>query len=270
MTTTAERVGPLGQTRPRRPHTAWKGWLIAAVVLAMTYLTGRAIGVNLGDIAENWHNGWHNFTQLLQPDYSFFPHTVDALTETVEMAVIATFVASVVSLPLSFLASQVTNPNTGWMLTVRGIMNVVRAVPDLLYAAVLVSVVGTGALSGIMALVLFNLGILVKLVSEALDAIDRGPQEAALATGAGWLRADRAAVLPDALPAFASQVMYTLELNIRASTVIGLVGAGGLGVLIDQLRTFYRYHALSLVILEIIVLVLILETVSSYVRRRLV
>ncbi|MGH8963501.1 MAG: PhnE/PtxC family ABC transporter permease, partial [Jatrophihabitantaceae bacterium] len=150
-----------------------------------------------------------------------------------------------------------------------GVMNVVRAIPDLLYAAILVSVIGVGALSGTMALFLFNLAIIVKLVSEALDAVDLGGQEAALASGATWTRADRAAVLPEILPAFASQVLYTLELNVRASTVIGLVGAGGLGVLIDQERTFYRYHALSLIILEILIVVLALELVSSWVRRRL-
>lgn len=271
MTATVQRAGAdSAPARPRRPHTAWKGWLIAAIVVGITYATGAAIGVNVADLVENWQHGAQNFGKLLQPDYTFLPKTLTALAETVEMAVIATFIASVISLPLSFLASRVTNPHTPFMLAVRAVMNMVRAVPDLLYAAILVAVVGTGALPGMMALVLFDLGILVKLVSEALDAIDRGPQEAALATGAGWVRADRAGVLPEALPAYASQVLYTLELNIRASTVLGLVGAGGLGVLIDQVRTFYLYHALSLIILEILVIVLVLETFSSWLRRRLV
>lgn len=270
MTSAAERTGVVASARPRRPHTAWKGWLIAGIVLVITYLTGSAIGVNVADLIENWRHGAHNFSLLLQPDYTFFPQTLDTLAETVEMAVIATFIASLLSLPLSFLASRVTNPRAPLMLAVRGVMNMVRAVPDLLYAAILVAVVGTGALPGMMALVMFDLGILVKLVSEALDAIDRGPQEAALAAGAGWIRADRAAVLPDALPAYASQVLYTLELNVRASTVLGLVGAGGLGMLIDQVRTFYKYHALSLIILEILVIVLVLEAFSSWLRRRLI
>ena len=275
MTATAERTGDTPRAggvpvRPRKPHTAWKGWLIAALVLAITYVTGAAIGVNIADLVDNWRHGAANFVQLLQPDYWFFPQTLRSLAETVEMAVIATFISSAVSLPLSFLASRVTNPRTGFMLTVRAIMNMVRAVPDLLYAAILVAVVGTGALSGMMALFFFDLGILVKLVSEALDAVDRGPQEAALATGASWAKADRAGVLPEALPAYASHVLYTLELNIRVSTVLGLVGAGGLGLLIDKVRTFYHYHALSLIILEILVIILVLETVSSWVRRRLI
>jgi phosphonate transport system permease protein len=185
------------------------------------------------------------------------------------MAVIATAVSCSIGLPIAFLASRATNPHRWFMLGVRGIMNVVRAVPDLLSAAILVSVVGVGALSGAMALFFFNLAIIVKLVSEALDGVDLGGQEAALAAGASWTTADRSAVLPEILPAYASQVLYTLELNVRASTVIGLVGAGGLGVLIDQERTFFHYHAVGMIILEILVIVLALEAASSWLRRRL-
>lgn len=255
--------------RPKKPHTAWKGWLILVVVVGITVWTGRAIGVDVPALIDNWRNGESNFIALTQPDYGFLSQTLSYLEETLEMAVIATALSAAVGLPIAFLASRATNPNHWFMLAVRGVMNVVRAVPDLLYAAILVSVVGVGALSGAMALFLFNLAIVVKLVSEALDAVDRGGQEAALASGASWTGADRAAVLPEILPAYASQVLYTLELNVRASTVIGLVGAGGLGVLIDQERTFYKYHAVSLIILEILVIVIALETVSSLLRKRL-
>lgn len=255
--------------RPKRPRTAWKGWLALVVVAAITWWTGDAIGVDVPALIDNWHHGVNNFVDLTQPDYSFFDQTLPYLYETLEMAVIATAIASALGLPIAFLASRATNPRRGLLLAVRGVMNVVRAVPDLLYAAILVSVVGVGALSGAMALVLFNLAIVVKLVSESLDAVDLGGQEAALSSGASWSAADRAAVLPEILPAYASQVLYTLELNVRASTVIGLVGAGGLGVLIDQERTFYHYHAVAMIILEILVIVLALETVSSLLRRRL-
>lgn len=257
------------QVRPRKPRTAWKGWLALAVVAGITVWTAFAIGVDLPELIRNAGNGLNNLVALTQPQYDFFVATLPALAQTVQMAVIATAIASAIGLPLSFLASRATNPSRPFMLAVRAVMNVVRAVPDLLYAAVLVSVVGVGALSGTMALTLFNLAIVVKLVSEALDGIDLGGQEAALAGGATWTQADRSAVLPEILPAFASQVLYTLELNIRASTVIGLVGAGGLGLLIDRVRTFYHYHELSLIIVEILVVVLVLEGVSSWLRRRL-
>ncbi|ALE06511.1 phosphonate ABC transporter permease [Arthrobacter sp. ERGS1:01] len=269
--TPATPVGhPGGQARPTKPrHGAQVG--AAVVVLAgITLWAGIGVRIDLPAIWTNWHNATANIVQLLQPDYGFFPKTIPALLETLQMAVIATAAGSAVSLPLAFLASRATNPRSGLLRGVRLVMNMVRSVPDILYAAILVAVVGVGALSGIMALFMFNIGIIVKLVSEALDGEDAGAQEAALAAGASWPQASRAAMLPQILPSFASQVLYTFELNIRASTVIGLVGAGGLGILIDNVRSFFRYHELSMIILEILLLVLVLESVSSWLRKKLV
>lgn len=263
--TTADADTP----RPAKPRNAAKTAIALGVVVAITIWSAVAIQVDVGALFTNAQNASNTLVQLFQPDYSFFPETLPALLQTVQMAVIATAVSVVVALPLSFLASRATNPNGPVLGVVRFVMNVIRSVPDLLYASLFVTVVGTGALSGILALVLFNVGILVKLVSEALDGLDRGGQEAALAAGATWFRADRAAMIPEVAPAYVSQAIYVLELNIRASTVIGLVGAGGLGMLIDKVRTFYQYHYLSMIILEILVVVVLLELLSSFARRRL-
>lgn len=186
------------------------------------------------------------------------------------MAVIATAVGALISLPLSFWAARSTNPNSFWRILVRGILNVIRSVPDLLYAAVLVAMVGVGALPGILALLLFNVGIIVKLVSEAIDTNDEGPLEAGRAVGATQAKINRTLALPDAWPTFANQTLYVFELNVRASSVLGLVGAGGMGLLIDAVRTFYRYDQLSLIILEILIVVVVIDVASSAIRRRLV
>jgi phosphonate transport system permease protein len=255
--------------RPAKPRTWWRTLIVVAIVAAITVWSAIAVGVDFGALVRNAQNAGNTLIQLTQPDYSFFPQTVPALVQTVQMAVIGTAVSVIIALPLSFLASRATNPNRIVLAVVRFIMNIVRSVPDLLYASLFVTVVGTGALPGIMALVLFNLGIMVKLISESLDGLDRGGQEAALAAGATWTKADRAAMLPEVAPHYISQTIYVLELNIRASTVIGLVGAGGLGMLIDKVRTFYQYHYLSLIIFEILVLVVLLELLSSVARKRL-
>lgn len=259
-----------GAARPVKP-TNWPKAVVALTILAaITVWSAIAVQVDFGAIVRNINNATTTIGQLLQPDYTFFPQTLTPLLQTLEMAVISTAVSSLLALPISFLASRATNPFSPLLVAVRLLMNVVRSIPDLLYAALFVTAIATGAVSGILALVLFNVGILVKLISEALDGLDRGGQEAALAAGAGWLKADRAAMLPEVSPIYLSQVIYILELNIRASTVLGLVGAGGLGMLIDQVRTFFEYHYLSLVIGEILILVVALETFSSLARRRLV
>lgn len=258
-----------GAGRPARPRRGPGGVITAIVLTGITVWAAIGVGIDFSSIAKNWSNASGTIIKLFQPDYSFFPSTIGPITETLLMAVIATAVGALISLPLAFLASRATNPSRALAGAVRFLNNLIRSVPDLLYAAVFVAVVGTGALSGIIALVLFNIGILVKLVSEAIDGLDRGPQEAALAAGGTWFAADRTAMLPAAAPSFAAQTLYTFEVNIRASTVIGLVGAGGLGVLIDNVRTFYHYHYLALIILEILVLVLLVETASSALRKRL-
>nr|WP_269745561.1 phosphonate ABC transporter, permease protein PhnE [Leucobacter komagatae] len=260
-------------TLPPKPRGSARGPLVFTLVVVVTVamcLPVIGIGVDFGAIARNWHNGADKLVRLLQPDWAFFPRTIRPLVETLQMAVVATAIGSAVALPLSFWAARSTNPFAPGRALLRGILNVVRAVPDLLYAAVLVAMVGVGALPGMLALLLFNVGILVKLVSEAIDTNDPGPIEAGRAVGGTQLQINRSLALPDAWPAFANQALYTFELNVRASTVLGLVGAGGLGLLIDAVRTFYRYDQLSLIILEILIIVIAIDAVSSAVRKRLV
>lgn len=258
---------------PARPGGRWKPWAVVAALAAVTAITlapGIGVGFELDAIIRNWQHGADKVVKLLQPDWSFFPRTVPPLLETLQMAVIATAIGALISLPLSFWAARPTNPNSLARGAVRTILNIVRSVPDLLYAAVLVAMVGVGALPGILALVLFNVGIIVKLVSEAIDTTDPGPLEAGRAAGGTQAQINRTIAMPDMWPAFANQVLYVFELNVRASTVLGLVGAGGLGLLIDAVRTFYRYDQLSLIIFEILIVVIVIDVLSDAIRRRLV
>lgn len=273
--TTPRNVTPAASTStpPRRPGGRWKPWAAFAVVAAITAATMSpqwGIGFSLDAIVRNWQNGAEKILQLLQPDWAFFPRTVAPLLETLQMAVIATVVGAALSLPLSLWTARLTNPNRVARALARTALNIIRAVPDLLYASILVAMVGVGALPGIIALVLFNVGIIVKLVSEAIEGNDAGPLEAGRAAGGTQLQINRAVALPDIWPSFANQTLYVLELNVRASTILGLVGAGGLGLLIDAVRTYYRYDQLSLIILEILVVVVLIDAASSALRRRLV
>lgn len=260
-------------TPPPRPAGRWKPYAVLAVVVVITAIMLSpqwGIAFSFDAIARNWQNGATKIGQLLVPDWSFFPRTIAPLIETLQMAVIATAIGAVVSLPLSLLAAKLTNQNGTSRAIVRTVLNVVRSVPDLLYASILVAMVGVGALPGIIALVLFNVGIIVKLVSEAIESNDAGPLEAARAAGGTALQVNRAVALPDVWPSFANQTLYVLELNVRASTVLGLVGAGGLGLLIDAVRTYYRYDQLSLIILEVLIVVVVIDLVSDAIRKRLV
>ena len=176
----------------------------------------------------------------------------------------------VVSVPLTLWAARPTNPNGFTRRLVRAVINVVRAVPDLVYATILVAMVGVGALPGLLTLFLFDIGIVVKLVSEAIDSADHPYMEAGRAAGGTQSQINRVTALPQSWPLFANQWLYALELNVRISAILGIVGAGGVGWLLDERRAFFAYDDVAIIILEILVVVIAIEWFSNFLRRRLV
>ncbi|MEV8249909.1 phosphonate ABC transporter, permease protein PhnE [Microbacterium sp. NPDC076768] len=261
-------------TLPPKPTARLRVALIVAAFTAFTVATCLPAigGINLdfGALVRNWDNGSGLMAQLFQPDFSFIPRTIGPMIETLQMAVVGAVAASIVSVPLTLWAASPTNPNTLTRNIVRTVINIVRAVPDLVYATILVAMVGVGALPGLMTLFLFDIGIIVKLVSEAIDSADHNYKEAGHAAGGTQAQINRVTALPQSWPLFANQWLYTLELNVRISAILGIVGAGGIGRLLDERRAFYAYDDVSIIILEILVVVILIEIASNALRRRLV
>jgi phosphonate transport system permease protein len=259
--------------RPAKPRASLAVPIGLVVVVAPTWLSVSeefGIDVNLGELAESITRGAGIIGERLAPNWEFLPRTTEPMLETFKMAVIASVIGCGVGLPLAFIVSRVTAPNTPTMLLGRSILSVIRAIPDILYALVFVAAVGIGPLPGIAALVFFNLGVVSKLLSETVDGVDVGPIEAARAGGGNRTQTVRWAVLPQVLPNYVAYALYTFELNIRASTVIGIVGAGGIGYLLIGQYRFFAWSNVSVIIVELFVLVLVIEFVSIWLRRRLV
>ncbi len=262
-----------GSARPAKPPPSY--WpilgLVAFVAITVAAVTEPiGIGLDIPGIIEDLDRGLELWSEFLQPNWAFLPDTLGPLLETFQMAVIASVAGCAVALPVSFLASRVTTPNMAAYLADRGILSIVRAIPDILYALIFVAAVGIGPLAGILALFFFNIGVVAKLLSETVDAVDTGPMEATRAAGATGLQTSRWAVLPQVLPNYVAYSLYTFELNIRASTVLGFVGAGGLGLLLNTQRAFFRYDNLAVIIVELFVLVFAIEFLSIWLRRKLV
>jgi phosphonate transport system permease protein len=228
------------------------------------------IGLDIRSLIEDLGNGAGIIGELLQPNWAFLPRTVEPMLETFKMAVVASFVGCFIALPVAFLASRVTAPGRISFGVTRSILSVVRAIPDFLYALIFVAAVGIGPLPGILALVCFNVGVVAKLLSETVDSVDGGPIEAATAAGSGATQTVRWAVLPQVLPNYVAFSLYAFELNIRASTVIGIVGAGGIGTLLFTQYRFFQWSNVSVIIIELFVLVFLIEMLSIRLRRRLV
>lgn len=216
-----------------------------------------------------WAIGEGNWWWL--PSWEFgAPERTNPLVETVRMGIIATVLGCGVALPLAFYASTLTTVNRPIYLAAKGFMNVTRTIPDLFWAIILVAAVGGGPFAGAIALAVFSMAIMSKLLSETIDAADPGPLEAAKATGARHSPAVRSAVLPQVLASYVAYGLYIFELTIRASAVVGLVGAGGIGRVIEAQRVFYRFDRILAIVIMIVILVFVLDQISAAMRRRLV
>ena len=270
-TATARRAG----ARPSKPPVRWTIWAGLATFVLITLWAALeplgGIGFTLAPLfTEQAVAGWYIIQQFFDPDWAFLARAYPALIETLYIAVIASAIGCALALPISLLASRVTNNNAVSYGIVRTWLSVVRSLPDIAWALLFVSAVGTGALGGILALIIFNIGIVVKLTSETIDGVDVGPIEAAQASGAGRIQAAFSAVVPQVLPGYLSYSLYVFELNLRASLVIGLVGGGGIGNVINVLLARFEYGKLGAVIFSFFVIVVILDQVSIRLRRRLV
>lgn len=196
-----------------------------------------------------------------------FPQTiVGATLETVQMALAGTFLALFVAFPVGFLAARNTTPHPLVYHVVRGSLNFLRTIPDLALGLVFVAAVGLGAFAGTLALAIHTATVLGKLLSESVENIDEGIVEAIRATGAGYAQILSFAVLPQILPDLISFTLYRLETNIRAASVLGLIGAGGIGYLMSTSFRTFQYQEAAAIVVVLIVLVMLVDTLSSRLR----
>jgi len=248
----------------RPPPTAWV--VVAAVVLSWVAWDTGADPIRLAR-GIPWILDF--VRRMLPPDLAVLPAALAGALVTVEIALLGTAVAAVLALPLGFVSARNVAPARAFH-PARAVLNVFRSVDTLVYALVFVAAVGLGPFPGVLAVVAYTTTSLAKLYSEAIEGIDPGPVDAVTATGATRLQVLRYGVLPQVLPLFLSYVLYRLETNIRAATVLGFVGAGGIGFYLQTYLRTIDYPAASTVLLVTVAMVMVVDGVSSRLRDRLV
>ncbi len=254
--------------RPKRPAPSRfliVGLLIAA---AITVWAAWEIEFSLAELFSHFANGWVVVERFLHPNWSYLDRAGTAWVETVSIAIVASFFGVLVGLIMAYFASTVTNRSSAGYRFTKWFLSVLRSLPDVAYVLIFVALVGVGTLAGTLALFIFNIGIAAKLTSETIDAVDPGPLEAADAAGLGTLSRARWAVQPQILPNFLSYALYVFELNIRASVVIGYAGGGGIGYLIQVQFARFNYENVSALVISMFLVVLIIDQLSQYFRRR--
>jgi phosphonate transport system permease protein len=245
-------------------NRAW--WLLALVAAAWLAWDTGADPVRLAR-GVPWIADF--IRRMMPPDLRVLPAALAGALVTVEIALLGTAAAAVLALPLGFVSARnVAAPAVFY--PARAVLNFFRSVDTLVYALVFVAAVGLGPFPGVLAVVAYTTTSLAKLYSEAIEGIDTGPVDAVVATGATRLQVLRYGVLPQVLPLFLSYVLYRLETNIRAATVLGFVGAGGIGFYLQTYLRSIDYPAASTVLLVTVAMVIVVDGVSSRLRRRLV
>ena len=212
---------------------------------------------------------WDFVRRMVPPDFRVLPAALRGAVGTIEIAFLGTALAAALAVPLGFLSARNVAPPPVFY-PARMVLNLFRSVDTLVYALIFVAAVGLGPFPGVLAVVAYTTTSLAKLYSEAIEGIESGPVDAITATGATRLQVLRYGVLPQVLPLFLSYILYRLETNIRAATVLGFVGAGGIGFYLQTYLRMIDYPAASTALLVTIVMVMVVDAVSSKVRARLV
>lgn len=208
--------------------------------------------------------------RMVPPDVTNLGRIVRVLIETVNIATLATATGVVVSLPIAYIAAQNTTPNRATLWLGRFILVSSRSVNTIIWALLFVAIFGPGALAGILAIAFRSLGFLGKLMGEAIEEIDRRPVEALEATGASRFKVILYAIVPQVVPTFWAVSILRWDINIRESTVLGLVGAGGIGVILQGAIDTFNWPEAATVLLAILVLVVIGEFVAAWLRKRII
>lgn len=262
-----EKVQPKSITSPDlKRKTTLVFIVVAALYLYSTYKTEST----LPEFIKSFPRMIEMFGGFFPPNLEYVSRVIPALVETFYMAIIATTISTLLTIPFCLLAARNINTNKITNQITRFFLNIIRTIPDIILAVVFVGIFGIGAFPGILALIFFSLGILAKLLSDTLETIDMQPLDAMRASGANSLQTIWYGVVPQILPQFVSFSLYVFEINIRASVVLGLVGAGGIGLLLDQQLKWFRYDNVMMLIIVIFFVVVIIEYISSKIREAIV
>jgi len=235
----------------------------------MTWWSASGIGFSIVELMCNISGGGRLLAESWPPDFSYLPVLVEPFLETLNIAIIGTVVGGILSVPVAVLAARNLTPGRLIWFVDRNFMNVLRTLPDLFWAMLFATAVGFGPVAGALALSVFTVAVISKLWSESLESIDVGLPEAVRAAGGTWPQMLKFGASPQAMQHYVSYALYAFELNVRASMVLGLVGAGGIGMILETQRANFEYKRVALIVLVVLVAVLIIEEISEAIRSRL-
>jgi phosphonate transport system permease protein len=265
----------VGETGPGRPwyRTSWG--LAAIIFLLLTYLTGYLITeIDIPKIILKWPFASKIIGRFFDPNWDILGKMLELMVETIYLALMATTLAIPVAGGLSFLGARNMMPRTWWgtgiYYVTRTFFNVFRSVEPIAWGIIFAAWVGIGPFAGTLALSVHSIAALGKLYSEQVESIDMGPVEAITSTGANKLQTIIYAVVPQVIPPFTAFTLYRWDINVRMSTIIGMVGGGGIGQMLIQYQQLLKWSSVGLIVWLITIVVWIMDISSGKIRERMV
>ncbi len=272
-------ISSTSATTSPRPHPARRlrpvAWLLLAILggIGLRQIAADT-GVDLVSLVEGLPYMGALLAGIVNPDWSVFPLLVRYARETLEMSILGTLIGAIFALPLSFMGARNLmgrNPISRVpYFIVRFLMAVIRAVPTLFWGLLFVAAVGIGQFPGVLAITVFSTGLLAKLYSEAIEAIDWGQIEAVTATGANPWQVLIFAIVPQFFPYFVAHTLYSWEVNVHSATILGAVGAGGLGFVALEYINQFSFNKMGTVLIVTLAMTLLIDYTSAYVRSRII
>lgn len=261
------RTMTVGNHTVQKPRS--RAWLITLLLVGAVWGSVEVTGFDLSIIIKRGHQFTVILEKIFSPDWTYFDKVVTPLLDTIKMSVMGSVIGSTLALPFAVVASTNINRNGFVVAVLRILLNIVRTLPTLVIASICALIFSLGTFAGTVAITIFTFGIVSKMLYESIETIDMGAFEAMEALGASKFQAFWSACMPQILPTYLSHCLYSFEINIRAASILGYVGAGGLGILINERIGWRDYEGLGTVLIALFVVVLIIENTSQYLRRKL-
>ena len=242
-----------------------KNNLIIGVIIAVVVASSYNIDANPIDFFEGIPNLVIIAEEFTEIEPKLFETALWAMFETIQMAFIGTIVGVVIAIPLSMLAAR--NVNSKWVYApIRAILAAIRTFPSILWAILFVIMVGLGTFAGVLAIIMYTIGFIAKLQYESIETVDADPMDAVSSIGVSKWQLIRYVVLPESAPHLLSQILYMFDYNVRQTSILGLVGAGGIGFYIINYIKFFEYGKAAVFMLVVLAAVLIIDWISVKIR----
>ena len=253
-----------------RPQWSLKSIIFTILFFLFIFLIIKDLEINfIKLVTESSKYFLDILSRMLPPDFSNLKELIYAMVETIEIAIIGTFIAILLSIPLGLFSARNLAPNYFVYIICKTIVIFFRAIPEFIIAMILVIAIGFGAMPGVLALGLHTMGFLAKFYAEDIEHINKGPIDALKSSGATKSQIISFGVIPQILPSFVANNLYILDRNVRMATMLGIVGAGGIGYELQSSFRMFEYERVSAIIILIFVTIFIIDHLSAFIRSKI-